>query len=142
MTRDTCFPGGGTHITRDICFPGGGTHITRDTCFQLGEHISLGIRFSQVGEHISLGIRVSQVVEHMSLLVGAYYLNYLIIIGIVLITMLYMLFDMHTDIGQEIQPPSLHFWLCTIMEGNLSVLRLFHCPCLYFINIVFLFLRQ
>ena len=123
------FPRWGTHIHRDMCFPGGGTHITKGMCFP-------------GGEHISLGIRVSQVVEHMSLLVGAYYLNYLIIIGIVLITMLYMLFDMHTDIGQEIQPPSLHFWLCTIMEGNLSVLRLFHCPCLYFINIVFLFLRQ
>ena len=33
ITRDTCFPGGGTHITRDMCFPGGGTHITRDMCF-------------------------------------------------------------------------------------------------------------
>ena len=33
---------------------------------------------------------------------GAYYLSYFIIIGIVLITMLYILFVMHTDIGQEI----------------------------------------
>ena len=68
---------------------------------------------------------------------GAYYLSYFTIRGIVLITMLYILFDMHTDIGQEIQPPSLHFWLCTIMEGNVSVLRLFHCPCLYFIKYCF-----
>ena len=32
ITRDMCFPGGGTHITRDMCFPGKGTHITRDMC--------------------------------------------------------------------------------------------------------------
>ena len=29
--------------------------------------------------------------------------------------MLYILVVMHTDIGQEIQAPSLHFWLRTIM---------------------------
>ena len=46
---------------------------------------------------------------------GAYYLSYFIITGIVLITMLYILVVMHTDIGQEIQAPSLHFWLRTIM---------------------------
>ena len=34
--------------------------------------------------------------------VYAYYLSYFIIIGIVLITMLYILVVMHTDIGQEI----------------------------------------
>ena len=32
-TRDTCFPGRGTHITRDMCFSGRGTHITKDMCF-------------------------------------------------------------------------------------------------------------
>ena len=82
FTRDTCFPGGGTHITRDTCFLGGGTHIIRDMCFPCGwtdisrdkcflgrEHISLGICVSQVEECISLGICVSQVGDHISLLI-------------------------------------------------------------------------
>ena len=55
MTRDTCFPGGGTHITRDTCFPGGGTHITRDTCFPGGgTYISRGICISQVSWIIAM----------------------------------------------------------------------------------------
>ena len=61
ITRDICFPGRGTHITRDMCFPSGGTHITRDMCYPGREHISLGICVSKVGERISVEICVSQV---------------------------------------------------------------------------------
>ena len=38
----------GTLIIRDTCLPGGGTHITRDMWFPGKEHISLGISVSQV----------------------------------------------------------------------------------------------
>ena len=49
VTRDMCFPGGGTHFTRDTCFPGGGMHISTDMYSYAGEHISLGICVSKVG---------------------------------------------------------------------------------------------
>ena len=34
MTRDMCFPGGGTDITGDTCFLGRGTHTTRDISYK------------------------------------------------------------------------------------------------------------
>ena len=54
ITRDMCFPGGGTRITRDMCFPGGGTHITRDMGFPgEGTHITKGMCFLGGGTRIT-----------------------------------------------------------------------------------------
>ena len=54
ITRDMCFPGGGTHLTRDMCFPGRGTHITRVMCFPGGgTHITRDMCFPRGGTRIT-----------------------------------------------------------------------------------------